>query len=75
MEIAEKIRRDISSCDFRNEKMKMTAGVTVSIGGATAGMETQNERDLIEQADTALYKAKEKRDSSVWLSPAASDQR
>ena len=73
MQIAEKIRQDIGSCDFQNGKMKSAVSVTVSIGGTTAGSGTLNERDLIEQADVALYKAKEKRNSTVWLAPAISD--
>lgn len=66
--IAEKIRRNIESCDFHSGKMKSAASVTVSIGGCTSGRLMQNEHDLIEQADAALYKAKEKRNSIFWLS-------
>ncbi len=66
--IAEKIRQDIEAFDFHYGKMESAVRVTVSIGGATAGNNTQNERDLIEQADAALYKAKEKRNNIFWFS-------
>jgi len=67
--IAEKIRQDIEAFDFHYGKMESAVRVTVSIGGATTGNYTQNERDLIEQADAALYKAKEKRNNIFWFSP------
>lgn len=66
--IAENIRKNIESFDFHNGKIKASVKVTVSIGGATAEKSTKNEFDLIEQADTALYKAKEKRNNTFWFS-------
>lgn len=67
--IAEKIRQNIEAFDFHNGKMKSGVRVTVSIGGATAGSNTKNEFELIELADAALYKAKEKRNDVFWFSP------
>lgn len=67
--IAEKIRQDIEAFDFHYGKMKSGVRVTVSIGGATAGNKIKNEFDLIEQADAALYKAKEKRNDVFWSLP------
>ena len=64
--IAEKIRKNIEEYDFSKD-MPYPGKVTVSIGGATAGRKTQNETDLVEQADLALYKAKEVRNKSVWF--------
>jgi len=66
--IAEKIRKNIESHNFQEGKLKSVGKVTVSIGGVTSGNNTHNEMDLIEQADTALYKAKEERNKSSWFS-------
>lgn len=66
MLIAEQIRQNIEAFNFHNGKMKSGVRVTVSIGGATAGTKTKNEFELIELADTALYKAKEKKNNIFW---------
>ncbi len=66
--IAEKIRQNIEAFDFHNGKMKSGVRVTVSIGGVTAWNNIKNEFELIELADTALYKAKEKKNDVFWFS-------
>ena len=66
--IAENIRKNIESHNFHEGKPKSVEKITVSIGGATAVNKTQKEIDLIEQADTALYKAKEERNKCSWFS-------
>ena len=73
--IAEKIRQAIESFEFHYGKMKSGVRVTVSIGGATAGNNTKNEFELIELADAALYKAKEKRNDVFWFSPVETSEK
>lgn len=68
--MAEKIRNAIGAFDFHREQEKPGKQVTVSIGGATAGAETNNYMDLISQADAALYHAKETRNRTYWFSAA-----
>lgn len=72
--IAERIRKNIEDFDFHNGKMRSGVQVTVSIGGATAGNNTKNEFELIELADAALYKAKEKRNDVFWLPDETSEK-
>lgn len=66
---AEKIRQAIEAFEFNYTDTKLGAKVTVSIGGATALNNTKNAFELIEMADAALYKAKEKRNDVFWFSP------
>ncbi|MDP4152254.1 MAG: GGDEF domain-containing protein [Bacillota bacterium] len=66
--IAENIRQNIENYKFYDGKKRIKTNVTVSIGGSTADRKTRNEIDLIEQADMALYLAKEERNKSAWFS-------
>ena len=60
--IADKIRGKIDACIFYQ-----SSKITISIGGATSGEAAKEATDLIEQADTALYKAKEERNKCSWF--------
>ncbi len=58
--IAEKIRRDVEGLNIRHEQSKASDYVTVSIGVASIiPQQNRSPLELIEYADTVLYKAKE----------------
>lgn len=61
MQAAEKIRQKIEAYHFPKGSK-----ITVSIGGVTSDKTTKTATDLIELADSALYKVKEKRNQCAW---------
>jgi diguanylate cyclase (GGDEF)-like protein len=65
VEIAERIRRKAEACDFPGEESPIYC--TVSIGVGINGPEVATPEELVDIADTNLYKAKEKgRNLVIW---------
>jgi len=56
--VAEKIRREIERADFPEQSQQPGGNLTVSIGVAELDREKDGTNDLIEKADSALYRAK-----------------
>jgi len=63
IEIAEKIRKNISKLDFEADEKQFN--VTISIGGVVS--KNYNYEHLYKKADEALYEAKRKRDEVVII--------
>ena len=61
----ERLRKTIENRDFIYDGKKMN--VTVSIGASTYGKEMREASELIEKADTALYKAKKSGKNKVVM--------
>ncbi len=57
--IAERIRKSVEEYDFTAQGFKKGNKITVSIGCAVYPDDAKTKRDLIENADKALYRAKE----------------
>ncbi len=57
-EIAERVRRNVSDTRVPNEEAQPNKNLTVSIGVATFSSSTSTLKDLIREADHALYRAK-----------------
>jgi diguanylate cyclase (GGDEF)-like protein/PAS domain S-box-containing protein len=60
LEIAERVRRNVSDTRFPNEKAQPNKDVTVSVGVATFSSSGSTLTDLIREADYALYRAKKR---------------
>lgn len=67
MEVAENIRVNIEKYIFYYENMQPVGKVTISIGGATADYDTEDEFELIKKADYALYESKKLRNKCSWI--------
>jgi len=58
LEIAERVRRNVSDTRFPNESAQPNKDLTVSVGVATLFSSLSTLTDLIREADHALYRAK-----------------
>jgi diguanylate cyclase (GGDEF)-like protein/PAS domain S-box-containing protein len=58
LEIAERVRRNVSDTQFPNESAQPNKDLTVSVGVATFSPSLSTLTDLIRKADHALYRAK-----------------
>jgi diguanylate cyclase (GGDEF)-like protein/PAS domain S-box-containing protein len=58
LEIAERVRRNVSDTRFPNESAQPNKDLTVSVGVATFSSSISTLTDLIREADHALYRAK-----------------
>jgi diguanylate cyclase (GGDEF)-like protein/PAS domain S-box-containing protein len=58
LEIAERVRRNVSDTRFPNESAQPNKDLTVSVGVATFSSSISTLTDLIREADNALYRAK-----------------
>lgn len=58
LEIAERVRRNVSDTRFPNESTQPNKDLTVSVGVATFSSSISTLTDLIREADHALYRAK-----------------
>ena len=58
LEIAERVRRNVSETRFPNESAQPNKDLTVSVGVATFSSSISTLTDLIREADHALYRAK-----------------
>ncbi|NIM03562.1 diguanylate cyclase [bacterium] len=58
--ILEKVRKEVENFPFEYREKQPGGKVTVSIGIATYPIDTKNAQDLVNCADKALYRAKEK---------------
>lgn len=58
LEIAERVRRNVSDTRFPNERAQPNKDLTVSVGVATLSSSLSTLTDLIREADHALYRAK-----------------
>jgi diguanylate cyclase (GGDEF)-like protein/PAS domain S-box-containing protein len=58
LEIAERVRRNVSDTQFPNESAQPNKDLTVSVGVATFSSSFSTLTDLIREADHALYRAK-----------------
>ncbi len=65
--IAESIRRNVEKYSFYNDNIEPIGKVTISIGGATTGNDTEDEFELIRKADKALYESKKTRNRCSWI--------
>jgi len=61
MEVAERIRSTVESTPIFNEEKNIPVKMTISIGATRIKIAPISPKELIEQADKALYEAKEKR--------------
>ena len=61
MEVAERIRSTVESTPIFNEEKNVPVNMTISIGASKIKIAPISPKELIEQADKALYEAKEKR--------------
>jgi diguanylate cyclase (GGDEF)-like protein len=59
MIVAEKIRREVESQKFANEKQQPGGQLTISLGIASNLPELKNYREMFNMADIALYQAKQ----------------
>lgn len=64
---AERIRKEIEAIDFSNDPETIDLRVTVSLGISDSTNNAKNPRELINQADYALYGAKESGRNRVML--------
>jgi diguanylate cyclase (GGDEF)-like protein len=58
LEIAERVRKNVSDARFPNEIAQPNKDLTISVGAATFSSSISTLIDLIREADHALYKAK-----------------
>ncbi len=58
--LAEKLRRRIEACPFRNEETLPLGKVTASLGVSTYPEDGTDPADMVKHADNLLYEAKEK---------------
>jgi len=61
MEVAERIRSTVESTPIFNEEKNLPVNMTISIGASRIKIAPISPKELIEQADKALYEAKERR--------------
>ena len=72
LEVAEKLRRSVSSTPLPGPEGGEPLTVTVSIGVATLGVDAEDVPGLLEKADMALYEAKRLgRDRVATVAPAS----
>lgn len=60
MIVAEKIRREVESNHFKNEKKQPNGNLTISLGVSQNSPNLKSHREMFQLADTALYGAKHK---------------
>ncbi len=58
MIVAEKIRREVESQRFKNERKQPNHNLTISLGVAQNSTDIKNHIDMFNRADAALYRAK-----------------
>ncbi|MBD3223112.1 MAG: diguanylate cyclase [Caldithrix sp.] len=58
--LAERIRKQIMNQPFYKEEVQPKGKLTISIGSATYPDDSAHEKELVEKADAALYKSKER---------------
>jgi diguanylate cyclase (GGDEF)-like protein len=67
MRVAQRIRQSIEAARFRPASVLPVERITISIGIAVYGKDTRFKRELIEFADAALYRAKNRGRNQVVL--------
>ena len=65
MKLAERIRMTIESCNIYNADLNANIKMTISIGIANLQKRNISAQELVKEADKALYKAKETRNTTV----------
>lgn len=74
--IAERLRVEVASTEYRSEAGESMGKITISIGVSSFGGNRQSPRTIIESADRALYQAKTRgRNCVVMYEEPASDRR
>jgi diguanylate cyclase (GGDEF)-like protein len=63
MDVAERIRKKIEGSEIYNEKENKSIRITISIGVTSLMRQNLTGKELISNADTALYKAKQTRNA------------
>lgn len=58
MIVAEKIRKEVESQKYKNQRLQPMGNLTISLGVAVNSAELKSYRDLFKRADLALYRAK-----------------
>lgn len=58
MIVAEKIRKEVESQKYKNQRFQPMGNLTISLGVAVNSADLKSSRDLFKQADMALYRAK-----------------